>query len=161
VAYLTETSGAVAGSPASLDYVAAVALNKTAPGGDTMTGPLTVQAQVTIQGLNGYGTAPTIAGVTHCVASAPAGHDLGGSFVLTTDSTSVTAGTIATVTFGTALANAPAAVVVTLADTTAAALAGVGTVYVTAITGTGFTVANSAAMTASSTYLVTYIIVAS
>lgn len=158
VSYLTESTGAVGGSPASIDYVNTQAVSKA---GDTMAGPLTVAGQVTAQSLGGGGPAPTIAGVTHCVSSAPAGHDLGGSFVLTTDSTSVTAGTIGTVTFGTPLASAPVAVIVTLTDTKSGALAGIGTVYVTSISSTGFTIGNSASMTASSTFLVSYVVVAS
>jgi hypothetical protein len=117
------------------------------------TGPLTALS------LNGTGPAPVIAGVTHCVASAPAGHDMGGSFVLTTDSTSVTAGTIATITLGTALAAAPVAVLVSLVDTTSTVTA-VATVIATA-TSTVITVKNTAAMTASHTFLVTYVVIAS
>jgi hypothetical protein len=153
--YLTESGGATGGSPASLDYVNTQALNKASPSGDSMAGPLTVPSLI------GGGTAPVVAGVTHCVASAAVGHDLGGSFVLTTDSTSVTAGTIATVTFGNTYSAAPVAVIVTLADTKSGNLAGIGTVYATAISKTGFTVANSASMAASATFRVQYIVIAS
>jgi len=157
--YLTESGGAVGGSPASIDYVNTQALNKASTAGDSMSGPLTVPGQLTAQGLNGYGTAPTIAGVTHCVSSAPAGHDLGGSFVLTTDSTSVTAGTIATITFGTPLAGAPVAVLISVVDTTST-LTNVTTVVASA-TSTVVTIKNTASMTASHTFLVTYVVIAS
>jgi hypothetical protein len=115
--------------------------------------------QLTALGLNGTGTAPVIAGVTHCVASAPAGHDMGGSFVLTTDSTSAGAGTIATITFGTALAAAPAAVLISVVDTTST-VTNVTTVVATT-SSTAVTVKNTASMTASHTYLVTYVVIAS
>jgi hypothetical protein len=115
--------------------------------------------QLTALGLNGTGTAPVIAGVTHCVASAPVGHDMGGSFVLTTDSTSVTAGTIATVTLGTALGAAPVAVLISVVDTTATVTA-VTTVIATS-TSAVITIKNTASMTASHTFLVTYVVIAS
>lgn len=115
--------------------------------------------QMTALGLNGTGPAPVIAGVTHCVASAPVGHDMGGSFVLTTDGTSVGAGTIATITLGTALGAAPVAVLVSMTDTTSTVTA-VATVVATS-TGTVITVKNTAAMTASHTFLVTYVVIAS
>lgn len=118
-----------------------------------------ITGQLTALGLNGGGTAPVIAGVTHCVSSAPAGHDMGGSFVLTTDSTSVGAGTIATITFGTPLGAAPVAVLVSVVDTTATVTA-VSTVVATA-TSTAITIKNTAAMTASHTFLVTYVVIAS
>jgi hypothetical protein len=117
------------------------------------TGPMTALS------LNGTGPAPVIAGVTHCVASAPAGHDMGGSFVLTTDSTSVGAGTIATITFGTALGAAPVAVLISVVDTTST-VTNVTTVIATA-TSTVITVKNTAATTASHTFLVTYVVIAS
>ena len=117
------------------------------------TGPLTAL------GLNGTGPLPVIAGVTHCVASAPAGHDMGGSFVLTTDGTSVGAGTIATITFGTPLGAAPVAVLISVVDTTST-VTNVTTVVAT-VTGTVITIKNTAAMTASHTFLVTYVVIAS
>lgn len=151
--YATETTGASGGSPASLDYVATQALSKTSTTGDTMAGPLTVPS------INGGGTAPTVAGVTHCVSSAPVGHDLGGSFVLTTDSTSVTGpATIATVTFGNTYAAAPVAVLVSLVDTTSNL--NIATVIASA-SSTAITVKNTANMTASHTFLVTYAVIAS
>jgi hypothetical protein len=125
----------------------------TATAGGTMTGPLTVPS------INGGGTAPTVAGVTHCVSSAPAGHDLGGSFVLTTDSTSVTAGTIATVTFGNTYGAAPVAVLISMVDTTSTVTA-VSTVVAT-VSATAITIKNTASMTASHTYLVTYVTIVS
>jgi hypothetical protein len=115
--------------------------------------------QLTALGLNGTGTAPVIAGVTHCVSSAPAGHDMGGSFVLTTDSTSAGAGTIATITLGTALGAAPVAVLISMVDTTATVTA-VTTVVATS-TSAVITIKNTASMTASHTFLVTYVVIAS
>jgi hypothetical protein len=115
--------------------------------------------QFTALGLNGTGPAPAIAGVTHCVASAPVGHDMGGSFVLTTDSTSVSAGTIATITFGTQLGAAPVAVLISVVDTTATQTA--VTTVVASSTDAVITIKNTAAMTASHTFLVTYAVIAS
>src|SRR5580704_4194269 len=149
--YLTESTGAIGGSPASIDYVNTQALSKSATAGDVMAGPLTVPS------INGGGTAPTVAGVTHCVSSAPVGHDLGGSFVLTTDGTSVTAGTIATVTFGNTYSAAPVAVLISVADTTSTVTA-VSTVIAT-VSATAITIKNTASMTASHTFLVTYVVV--
>jgi hypothetical protein len=138
-------------------------------GATTLTGAVTVTGQLSangglgqavVQGLNGSGTAPAVAGVTHCVSSSPVGHDLGGSFVLTTDATSVTAGTIATVTFGTALTTGePVAVLISVVDTTST-LTNVTTVIASAST-TAITIKNTASMTASHTFLVTYIVVVS
>lgn len=150
--YATETTGASGGSPASLDYVATQALSKTSTSGDTMSGPLTVPS------INGGGTAPTVAGVTHCVSSSPVGHDLGGSFVLTTDSTSVSSGTIATVTFGNTYSAAPVAVLVSMVDTTSTVTA--VTTAVATVSATAITIKNTASMTASHTFLVTYIVIA-
>ena len=152
VNYLTEAGGAAPGSPASVDYVTTQAVSKTAAAGDVMSGPLTVPSLV------GGGTAPVVAGVTHCVASAAVGHDLGGSFVLTTDGTSITAGTMATVTFGNTYSAAPVAVMVSCVDTTST-LTRVSTVVGSA-TSTVLTISNSASTTASHTYLVTYVVIA-
>lgn len=152
VTYLTESGGAAGGSPASIDYVNTQALAKNSATGDVMTGPLTVPS------LYGGGTAPTVAGVTHCVSSAPVGHDLGGSFVLTTDGTSVGSGTIATVTFGNTYASAPAAVLVSMVDTTSTVTA--VTTVVATVSATAITIKNTAAMTASHTFLVTYVVIA-
>jgi hypothetical protein len=134
-------------------------LARTGVGALQVTGALTVTGQQAMLGLNGTGTAPTIAGVTHCAASAPVGHDLGGSFTLTTDATSAGAGTIATITFGTPLGAAPAAVLVSMTDTTAT-VTNVTTVVATA-TSTVITIQNTAGMTASHSFLVTYSVIAS
>jgi hypothetical protein len=115
--------------------------------------------QLTALGLNGTGTAPAIAGVTHATASAPLGHDMGGSFTLTTDGTGVTGpATIATITFGTPLAAAPAAVLISVDDSTDGTH--IATCYATA-TATVITVKDSATLAASKVYNVTYIVVAS
>ena len=138
------------GTNAATAAAALTSLGAAPLAGATFTGAVTVPS------LTGGGVAPTVAGVTHCVSSAPVGHDLGGSFVLTTDSTSVTAGTIATVTFGnTAYGAAPVAVLVRLVDTTST-LTNVTTVVATA-TSTVLAISNSASMAASHTFLVTYV----
>lgn len=153
VNYLTESGGATGGSPASLDYVNTQALNKASASGDAMGGPLTVPSII------GGGTAPVIAGVTHCVSSAPVGHDLGGSFVLTTDGTGVaSAGTIATVTFGNTYAAAPVAVLISVADTTST-ITNITTV-IASVSATAITIKNTAATAASHTFLVTYVVIA-
>ena len=137
------------GTNAATAAAALTSLGAAPLAGATFTGAVTVPS------LTGGGTPPTVAGVTHCVSSAPVGHDLGGSFVLTTDSTSVTAGTIATVTFGNTYGAAPVAVLVRLMDTTST-LTNVTTVVATA-TSTVLTISNTASMTASHTFLVTYV----
>ena len=153
VSYLTESGGAVGGSPASIDYVNTQALSKASTSGDVMTGPLTVPSLV------GGGTAPTVAGVTHCVSSAAVGHDLGGSFVLTTDGTGLAgAGTMATVTFGNTYAAAPVAVLISVADTTST-ITNITTV-IASVSATAITIKNTAATTASHTFLVTYQVIA-
>jgi hypothetical protein len=125
-----------------------------ATAGGTLTGPLTVPS------INGGGTAPTVAGVTHCVSSAPAGHDLGGSFVLTTDGTGLaSAGTMATVTFGNTYSAAPVAVLISVADTTST-ITNVTTV-IASVSATAITIKNTAATTASHTFLVTYVTIVS
>jgi hypothetical protein len=67
---------------------------------------------------------------------------------------------MATVTFGTPLAAAPAAVLVQIADTTST-VTNVATVQPTTIARTGFTITNTASTTASHTFLVQYFVVAS
>jgi hypothetical protein len=127
-------------------------LNTGSAAGGSMAGPLTVPS------LNGGGTAPTVAGVTHIVSSAPVGHDLGGSFVLTSDATSAT-GKIASVTFGNTYAAAPVAVLVNVDNTTDSTH--VTTVYVSSIAATGFQINVSSTLTVSKVFLVTYIVIAS
>ena len=109
--------------------------------------------------LQGGGALPTITGVTHCVASVPKGHDLGGNFLLTIDSSGVAAGTIATVAFGTVLPAAPVAVFVSAVDTTSTAT-NVTTVEATSLATTGFTVSNSASIAPTQTVNVQYFVVA-
>jgi hypothetical protein len=128
-------------------------------GGVNGNGPVT-GTTVTAQSLNGSGTAPTVgAGAnagTGATVGSQLGHDLGGSFVLTAGTTPA-AGALATVTFGTALAAAPAAVLVTCWDQTSAAGVAVG---VTSVSGTGFTVSGPAP-TAAHHLLVSYAVIAS
>lgn len=115
-----------------------------------------------VQGLNGTGVAPAVAAGTGAGTGATItsqkGHDLGGSFVVTAAGTPA-AGTIATVTFGTALSAAPVAVFVSVVNTTTPAL--VTTCYADTFTATGFDVHDTAALTATDTYLVQYFVVAS
>jgi hypothetical protein len=111
--------------------------------------------------INGGGAKPTITGVTHCVASAPLGHDLGGSFLLTIDTSGVAAGTIATVAFGTALPAAPVAVFAQASNTEGATPLSVTTVQATALATTGFTVLNSASIAPTQTVNVQYFVVGS
>jgi hypothetical protein len=114
---------------------------------------------LTAVALNGGGALPTITGVTHCVASVPKGHDMGGNFLLTVDSSGVAAGTIATVAFGTALPAAPVAVFATATNTTGS-VASVTTVEATALATTGFTVSNSGSVAPTQTVNVQYFVVA-
>lgn len=116
--------------------------------------------QLTALGLNGFGAKPAIAGVTHVVASAPLGHDMGGSFTLTADSTSAS-GTIATVTFGTALAAAPVAVLISVDNTTDGSHVSTCFVEASSIATTGFTIQDSTTLTASKVFNVTYVVIAS
>ena len=124
-------------------------------GGSTATSGFTVTQ------INGGGAKPTITGVTHCVASAPLGHDIGGSFLLTIDSSGVAAGTIATVAFGTALPAAPVAVFVQASNTEQTTPVNVTTVQPTALATTGFTVLNSASIAPTQTVNVQYFVVGS
>lgn len=109
--------------------------------------------------VNGTGTAPAVAAGTGAGVGATIGtqkgHDLGGSFVLTTAGTPA-AGTLATITFGTPLAAAPASVIVTCWDNTGAAAVAVG--Y--SATGTAITVLGPTTTTAHA-LLVSYAVVAS
>lgn len=118
---------------------------------------------VQLQGINGTGVAPTPAAVaagagTGSSVSGFKGHDLGGSFVLTTAGTPA-AGVVATITFGTALAAAPVSVVVTAVDTTGSPILAVNMGAGT-FTTTGFSIA-SVALTTAHTYLISYQVVAS
>jgi hypothetical protein len=110
--------------------------------------------------LGGAGTAPALAAGANAGTGASvgsqAGHDLGGSFVLTVGTTPA-AGALATVTFGTPLAAAPASIVVTCWDQTSATGVAVGP---TSISGTGFTVSGPAS-TAAHHLLVNYHVTAS
>ena len=114
--------------------------------------------QAFVQGLAGTGPAPTLAAGAGAGAGASVGsqlgHDLGGSFVVTTAGTPA-AGALATVTFGTALAAAPAAVLVTCWDNTGAAAVAVGP---TSISKTGFTVSTGATATAAHGLLIAYLV---
>jgi len=169
--YLDIPHGASPSSPASLQYVTDNAVSKSAAAGDSMSGPLTAtgltstgavtaSGQVTGLGLNGNGALPTCAGVTHIVASAPLGHDMGGSFTLTSDSTSAS-GKIASVTFGTALGAAPVAVLVNVDNVTDGTHVSTILVPPVHIATTGFEIWDSATLTASKVFNVTYAVIAS
>lgn len=123
------------------------------------TGGVNAGGAATVQSLNGAGTAPVVAagagaGTGPSIGSQK-GHDLGGSFVLTTGTTPA-AGTLATITFGTPLAAAPASVIVTCWDNTGAAAVAVGySATASAITVLG------PATTAAHALLVSYLVVVS
>jgi hypothetical protein len=122
-------------------------------------GGSTATSGFTCTQINGGGAVPTITGVTHCVASAPLGHDIGGSFTLTIDGTGVAAGTIATVAFGTALPAAPVAVFTSAFDSTTTV--NVTTVYTKALATTGFAISNSASIAPTQVVNVQYLVMAS
>ena len=109
-----------------------------------------------MRGIFGGGTPPTLAVAAGAGSgasiSAQLGFDIGGSFNLLTAGTPA-AGALATVTFGTALNAAPAAVIVTCWDITGAAAVAVGP---TSISATGFTVSTGATATTAHHLLVTY-----
>jgi hypothetical protein len=125
--------------------------------------PLSIQGPTTTQSINGTGTAPTPAAVTAGAGAGSSvasfkGHDLGGSFVLTAAGTPA-AGPVATITFGTALAAAPVAVVVSITDTTGSPILAIAG-SAGAFAATGFSVV-APALTAAHTYLISYQVVAS
>lgn len=126
----------------------------------TRGGSFTANGPMTAQSLSGTGTVPSAAAGagagTGAATSSRVGHDIGGSFVLTAGTTPA-AGVVATVTFGTALSAAPVSVVVSCVDTTANAPVDVGAA---ALATTGFSVYGPA-LTASHTYLISYVVVAS
>lgn len=128
----------------------------------TITVGANAAGQLFAQGINGNPAfaAPVIAAGAGAGSSptlgAQTGHDLGGSQLLTLGSTPA-AGALVTVTFGTALAAAPAAVVVTGWDTTSGVGVAVGA---TSISKTGFTISGPAG-TAAHVLLLTYVVIAS
>lgn len=112
-----------------------------------------------VQGINGTGTAPTVAATagagTGASVGSRVGWDVGGSFALTAGTTPA-AGSIATVTFGTALAAAPVSVVVSAIDNAGTVInVGAGT-----FSATGFTIYGPA-LTATHVYLISYQVVSS
>jgi hypothetical protein len=112
-----------------------------------------------LQGLFGGGPVPVLAAGAGAGGGASVGsqrgHDLIGSFVVTTAG-SPAAGALATVTFGTALpAGYSPAVLVTCWDNTGAAAVAVGP---TSISNTGFTVSTGAAATTAHGLLITYLV---
>lgn len=126
------------------------------PGASVLLG-----AGASMQALNGSGPAPSVAagagaGVGATIG-ALAGHDLGGTFTVTAAGTP-TAGVIATVTFGTALGAAPVSVLFSVTGVTTPGA--VATCYPTAVTASGFSISDTAALTAAAVYLVYYQVVA-
>src|SRR5579859_7113860 len=144
-------------NPSGLPELAAI-FTTNASGAITSGG--NAAGHVFVSGLYGTSPPPTVAAGAGAGAGASvgsqAGHDLGGSFVVTTAGVPA-AGALATVTFGTALAAAPAAVLVTCWDQTGAAAVAVG---VTSVTANGFAVSGPAT-TAAHALLVNYTVVAS
>jgi hypothetical protein len=126
------------------------------------TGAVTAGAYATglafFQGIAGGGPAPVAAAGAGsgagATAGSQAGHDLGGSFIITTAGTPA-AGALAAVTFGTPLTAAPAMVLVTCWDQTAAASVAVG---VTSVSKTGFTVSTGATPVTGHSLLVSYLV---
>lgn len=105
-----------------------------------VTAAATANGFAYFQGLSGGGTPPVLAagagaGTSPTLASQK-GHDLGGSVSLTIGSTPG-AGALITVTFGTALSAAPAAILLSAWDTTGAVGVAVGS---TSRSATGFTI---------------------
>jgi|SRR5579859_77794 len=141
-------------NPSGLPELAAI-FTTNASGAITSGG--NAAGHVFVSGLYGTSPPPTVAAGAGAGAGATVGSqvgfDLGGSFVVTTAGVPA-AGALATVTFGTALSAAPAAVLVTCWDQTGAAGLLVGS---TSITATGFTVSGPAA-TAAHALLVTYMV---
>lgn len=134
-------------------------------GQDLRTTPTTMTGKLTLTGgLASGGNVPTVTalalnGGTGSAISSQLGYDMAGSFVLT-GGTSMAAGTIATVTFGSPLAAAPSAVLVSSANTKAAAAAGISAGAV-AVTANGFSVFAATAGTIGGTYLISYMVVRS
>lgn len=129
----------------------------------TSGAPVTTQGTTTLQSLSGNGPVPTPAAVaagagTGSSVASFKGHDLGGSFVLTTAGTPA-AGPVATITFGTPLPAAPVSVVVTATDTTGSPIL-TTTMSAGALATTGFSIV-AGALTAAHTYLISYVVVAS
>lgn len=131
--------------------------------GSTVTLTTVAATTTSTQSINGTGTAPTPAAVAAGAGTGSSvgsfkGHDLGGSFVLTTAGTPA-AGPVATITFGTALAAAPVSVVCSAVDTTGSPVLTID-VGAGALATTGFSIVGPA-LTTAHTYLICYQVVAS
>ena len=140
-------------NPFNLPELAAVLAQNSS---GTVTAGVNNAGHMFVSGLYGTGTAPTLAAGAGAGAGASVGSQLGfdiaGSFVITTAG-SPAAGALATVTFGTALSAAPAAVIVTGWDNTGAAVIAVGP---TSISKTGFTVSTGATAVTAHGLLINY-----
>jgi hypothetical protein len=116
---------------------------------------------VVCDGIGMGGNVSTVAAVasvagTGAAISAQAGYDYGGSFVLT-GGTSMAAGSVATVTFGSPLGGVPVSVLVSSGNQKAGAAAGISAGAVS-LSATGFTVFANTAGSLSGQYLVSYMV---
>jgi hypothetical protein len=117
------------------------------------------QPITTTGGIAAGGNVPTVAAVnpgagTGASISSQAGYDMAGSFVLTAGTGPLT-GTMATVTFGSPLVNAPVSVNVTIGNQGLGAATGISGGAVS-LAKTGFSVYANAAGTLGGPYLVCY-----
>jgi hypothetical protein len=98
--------------------------------------------------------------ITHITSATLAGNDFAGTISVVSDSTGVAANAgICTVTFATVRTTAPIVILVNLTGGAAGTTTYPGTWYAGAVTTTGFTVMNSLLTTASSTYLIGYVVI--
>lgn len=108
------------------------------------------------------GTAPGIAGGTGAGTTptlSVSGSDVAGTISITTGSGPATSATVVTITFNTAYATAPRAVIITPAGPNAAALSGAGQVYEDSASrlATSFVLkVGSSALAGTTTYLFNY-----
>jgi hypothetical protein len=134
---------------------------KYVPEATQFGGPVTFQAPLTtLMGIAAGGKVPVIGTVaagagTACSISGTAGFDQAGNFTVSNANVTPTAGgTTCSVTFGAALSAAPAAVVVSAANTTSGGTVGID-VGAVALAKTGFSLFMSPLGSVSS-YLVNY-----
>lgn len=143
-------------NPFNLPEIAATLAQNSA---GTVTAGVNAAGHMFVSGLYGTGTVPVLAAGAGAGSGAtitlPLGFDLGGSFLLTTAG-SPAAGALATVTFGTALAAAPACILLNGWDQTAGTPVGVS-LGCTSVSKTGFTVSGPTLTTAHAV-LVNYIV---
>jgi hypothetical protein len=120
---------------------------------------VTARKLTTAGGIAAGGNVPAITLTSNAGSSATVtsqvGYDQAGSFVLTAGTTATVGGTIATVVFGDALSAAPVAVLMSAANTTAAATTNLD-IGALAITSKGFSIYAAGSALTSATYLVSY-----